>query len=190
MRRAGIKAGGKIGVVGLGGLGSMAVKFGKAFGAHVTVFTTSSSKVELAKSIGADHVAVISPGAPAATSPPVRGLQFILDTASATHDLNPYLTSLGVGGRLVLVGLPETPHPPIKPGLLVSGGRSVYGSYIGGIPETQEMLDFCGVHQISCEAELIAAKDVETAFAKLKKNEGRGRFVIDMNTLKDFYELQ
>lgn len=186
MKRAGVRAGDRIGVVGLGGLGSMAVKFGKAFGAHVTVFTTSASKVELARSIGADTVAVIG-GSTTPASSNVKGLSFILDTASATHDLNPYLSALGIGGRLVLVGLPETPHPSIKPGLLVSGGRSVHGSYIGGIPETQEMLDFCGQHNISCEAELIAAKDVEAAFAKLKRNEGRGRFVIDMSTLHDFH---
>lgn len=176
-----VSAGDKIGVVGLGGLGTMAVKFGKAFGAHVTVFTSSASKIEQAKAIGADDVVVTKD---AADFGRVNGLRFILDTASACHDLNPYLQRLAHDGTMVLVGAPENPHPPIIPFGLIFGRRSLAGSLIGGLGETQEMLDFCGKHNITCEIELIPIQQINEAYERMQHNDVKGRFVIDMASLK------
>jgi alcohol dehydrogenase (NADP+) len=181
LRHWNVKEGDKIGIVGLGGLGGMAVKFAKAFGAHVTVFTTSESKVELAKSYGADEVAV--------TKDPeslgrVKGLRFILDTASVCHDLNVYLNTLKHDGTMVIVGLPENPHPPVIPFGLIFGRRSLAGSLIGGIRETEEMLEFCAKHNIVSEIEIIAIQDIEKAYKRMEKNDIKGRFVIDISSLK------
>ena len=181
LRHWNVKAGDKIGVVGLGGLGGMAVKFAKAFGAHVTVFTTSASKVELAKATGADEVAVTSDPASIGA---VKGLRFILDTASVCHDLNPYIATLTPNGTMVVVGAPENPHPPVIPFGLIFGRRSLAGSLIGGIKETEEMLEFCGKHNIVSEIELIPIQDIEKAYARMKSNAIQGRFVIDISSLK------
>nr|ACI16019.1 NADP-dependent alcohol hydrogenase [Bodo saltans] len=181
LRHWNVKAGDKVGVVGLGGLGGMAVKFAKAFGAHVTVFTTSASKVELAKATGADEVAVTSDPASIGA---VKGLRFILDTASVCHDLNPYINTLKHDGAMVLVGAPENPHPPVIPFGLIFGRRTLAGSLIGGINETEEMLEFCGKHNIVSEIELIPIQDIEKAYARLEKNAVNGRFVIDIASLK------
>lgn len=181
LRHWNVKAGDRVGVVGLGGLGGMAVKFAKAFGAHVIVFTTSVSKVELAKSTGADEVVVTSDPASIGA---VKGLRFILDTASVCHDLNPYINTLGHDGTMVLVGAPENPHPPVIPFGLIFGRRTLAGSPIGNIRETQEMLDFCAQHNIVSEIEIIDIQDVEKAYERLRKNAMQGRFVIDLASLK------
>ena len=181
LRHWNVKAGDRVGVVGLGGLGGMAVKFAKAFGAHVVVFTTSPSKVELAKATGADEVVVTSDPASIGA---VKGLRFILDTASVCHDLNPYIATLKHDGAMVLVGAPENPHPPVIPFGLIFGRRTLAGSPIGNIRETQEMLDFCGEHQIMSDIEIIPIQDVEKAYERLRKNNMQGRFVIDISTLK------
>jgi alcohol dehydrogenase (NADP+) len=181
LRHWNVKAGDRVGVVGLGGLGGMAVKFAKAFGAHVTVFTTSPSKVELAKATGADEVVVTSDPASIGA---VKGLRFILDTASVCHDLNPYIATLKHDGAMVLVGAPENPHPPVIPFGLIFGRRSLAGSLIGGIKETEEMLEFCGKHNIVSEIELIQIQDIEKAYERLEKNAVKGRFVIDIASLK------
>ena len=181
LRHWNVKAGDRVGVVGLGGLGGMAVKFAKAFGAHVTVFTTSPSKIELAKATGADEVVVTSDPASIGS---VKGLRFILDTASVCHDLNPYINTLKHDGTMVLVGAPENPHPPVIPFGLIFGRRTLAGSPIGSIKETQEMLDFFGEHQIMSEIELIPIQDIEKAYERLRKNNMQGRFVIDIASLK------
>ncbi|CUG89278.1 NADP-dependent alcohol hydrogenase, putative [Bodo saltans] len=181
LRHWNVQPGDKIGVVGLGGLGGMAVKFAMVFGAHVTVFTTTSSKVEFAKKIGADDVAVTSDPASIGA---VKGLRFILDTASVCHDLNPYINTLKHDGTMVLVGAPENPHPPVIPFGLIFGRRSLTGSAIGGIAETQEMLDFCGKHNIVSEIELIPTQDINKAYDRMRQNAIEGRFVIDNASLK------
>ena len=180
LRHFGVKAGQKVGVVGLGGLGHMGVKLAKAFGAHVTVFTTSKAKVEDARKLGAD--AVVLSGDAAAMAAVQGQLHFILDTVSADHDLNAYLNLLRRDGTLALVGLPETPAP-IAAFNLVLRRRRLAGSLIGGIAETQEMLDFCGKHGIMSDIELIKMQDIDQAYERLKRSDVKYRFVIDLATL-------
>ncbi|HRE89737.1 MAG TPA: NAD(P)-dependent alcohol dehydrogenase [Myxococcota bacterium] len=175
-----IGAGHEVGVVGLGGLGHMAVKLAKARGARVTQFTTSPNKVEDARRLGADDVVVTrDPSAIAALG---RRFDFILDTVSAPHDLNALLGSLKTGGSLILVGLPDQP-PTIYPGLLVTRRRSLSGSMIGGIRETQEMLDFCGEHGITSDIEVIPMQAINEAYERMLKNDVKYRFVIDLASL-------
>lgn len=167
----------RVGIIGLGGLGHMAVKFARALGAHVTLFTTSPTKVEDALRLGA-HQAVISTDA-AALRPLRRQFQFILDTVSAPHDLNLWLKLLSLDGTLTLVGLPDRPLP-VSVFNLTGGRHRLAGSSIGGIRETQEMLDFCADHGITPDIELITMDRVNDAWERLLKQDVRYRFVIDM----------
>lgn len=170
----------KAGILGIGGLGHLAIKIAKAMGAHVTVFTTSPSKVEDAKRLGADE-AVLSTN-PEELNKYSRKLHFIIDTVSAKHDVNTYLNLLRHDGSVVLVGLPPQPLE-IGAFSVVSGRRSFAGSNIGGIAETQEMLDFCFQHNITAESEIINIQDINTAFERLEKGDVKYRFVIDMASL-------
>ncbi len=181
MRRWGVGKGKKAGVVGLGGLGHMGVKFAHAFGAHVVVFTTSPGKKEDALRLGADEV-VISRNADEMRKH-AGSFDFILDAVSADHDLNAYIQLLRRGGNMTLVGAPERPFPIAGFGLLF-GNRSLSGSLIGGIRETQEMLDFCGAHNITSDVEVIPIQKVNEAYERLLKSDVKYRFSIDMASLK------
>lgn len=180
LKHWGAAPGKKIGVLGIGGLGHVAIKIAKAMGAHVVVFTTSPSKVEDAKRLGADD-AVLSSDAEAMAKYN-RQLHFIIDTVSAKHDVNTYLNLLRHDGSVVLVGLPPQ---PLEVGAfsVVAGRRSLAGSNIGGIAETQEMLDFCFKHNITADIETINIQDVNTAFERLEKGDVKYRFVIDMSSI-------
>ncbi len=171
----------KVGVVGLGGLGHMGVKFADAFGAHVVLFTTSPGKTADAKKLGADEV-VVSRNADEMQAY-AGSFDFILDTVSAKHDLNAYLQLLKRDGKLVLVGLPEE-EAPVGAFNLLSKRRSLAGSLIGGIPETQEMLDFCGQHGIVCDIETIRIDQINEAYERMLRSDVKYRFVIDMASLK------
>jgi len=171
----------KAGIVGLGGLGHMGVKLAKAMGAHVIVFTTSPSKVEDARSLGADEV-VLSKDEQQMNRYAGK-LHFVLDTVSGQHDINAYLNLLRVDGSLALVGAPE--HPlPVAAFSLLPYRRSFAGSAIGGIAETQEMLDFCGKHNIVSDIEMINIQQINEAYERLLKGDVKYRFVIDMASLK------
>ena len=171
----------KVGVVGLGGLGHMGVKFAHAFGAHVVLFTTSPGKVDDGRRLGADEV-VISKDANAVAKHG-GSFDFILDCVSASHDINTYLDLLKLNGTITLVGAPE--HPlPVSVFSLLLGRRSFSGSCIGGIPETQEMLDFCAEKGIASDVETIAIQQVNEAYERLLKSDVKYRFVIDMASLK------
>ena len=170
----------KVGILGIGGLGHVAIKIAKAMGAEVVVFTTSQSKVDDAKRLGADE-AVLSSDAEQ-MSKYARSLHFIIDTVSAKHDVNAYLNLLRHDGTVVLVGLPPQ---PLEVGAfnVVVGRRSLAGSNIGGIHETQEMLEFCAKHNITADIELINIQEVNDAFQRLEKGGVKYRFVIDMASL-------
>lgn len=171
----------KVGVVGLGGLGHMAVKFAKAMGAEVVVFTTSPSKVEDARRLGADDAVLSKEEAQMLKY--AGKLHFVLDAVSAGHDINLYLSQLRVDGTLALVGAPE--HPlPVAAFSLIPYRRSFAGSTIGGIAETQEMLDFCGRHHIVSDIEMIDIGQINEAYERLLKGDVKYRFVIDMASLK------
>jgi alcohol dehydrogenase (NADP+) len=181
LRHHGVGPGSRLGVVGLGGLGHMAVKIGAALGAQVTLFTTSPEKAEEGRRIGAAEVVLTS--AEGELSAVAGGFEVIVDTVSAAHDLDPYLKLLGRDGALVLVGVPSAPHPsPAVAPLL--GRRVLTGSNIGGIAETQEMLDFCAEHGVVAEIEPIAIDQVNEAYDRLEAGDVRFRFVIDMSTLE------
>jgi uncharacterized zinc-type alcohol dehydrogenase-like protein len=181
MRRWKVGPGQKVGVVGLGGLGHMGVKFAHAFGAHVVLFTTSPNKTADAQRLGAHEVVVSKDEAQ--MNAHVGTFDFILDTVSATHDINAYLNLLKRDGNLVLVGAPEKPLSVAAFPLLMRR-RSLSGSLIGGLPETQEMLDFCGQHNITSDIEMIRMDEVNTAFERMLKSDVKYRFVIDMTSLK------
>lgn len=181
MRRWGVTTGKKMGVIGLGGLGHMGVKFGRAFGAHVVVFTTSPGKKEDALRLGADEVVVSRNADEMARH--VGSFDFILDTVSADHDVNAYLNLLRVGGNLTLVGAPPKPLAVTAFGLIL-GNRNLSGSSIGGIPETQEMLDFCGTHDITADVEVIPIQTVNDAYERLLASDVKYRFVLDMASLR------
>ena len=181
MRRWGNVKGKKVGVVGLGGLGHMGVKFARAFGAHVVVFTTSPGKKEDALRLGA-HEVVISRN-PDEMQQHAASLDFILDTISADHDINAYINLLTRDGNLTLVGAPEKPFA-VSAFSLLFGRRSISGSLIGGIAETQEMLDFCGMHNITADVEIIPIQKVNEAYERLVKADVKYRFSIDMASLK------
>jgi uncharacterized zinc-type alcohol dehydrogenase-like protein len=181
MRRWGVTKGKKVGVVGLGGLGHMAVKFAHAFGAHVVVFTTSEGKKEDGLRLGADEV-VVSRNTDEMQKH-AGSFDFILDAVSADHDINAYINLLHRDGNLTLVGAPEKPLAVAAFGLLF-GRRSLSGSLIGGIAETQEMLDFCGEHGITSDIELIKIQDINEAYERMLKSDVKYRFVIDMASLK------
>lgn len=172
----------KVGVVGIGGLGHMGVKLAKAMGAYVVVMTTSSSKVDDAKRLGADEIILSTDEEQMNAN--ANTLHFILDCVSAQHDVNAYLKLLKVDGTLVLVGAPE--HPlPIAPFSLIPARKNFAGSTIGSIKETQEMLDFCGKHNIVSDIELIRIQDINNAYERLLKGDVKYRFVIDMTSLKN-----
>jgi uncharacterized zinc-type alcohol dehydrogenase-like protein len=181
LRHWNVGPGKKVGVVGLGGLGHMALKFARAFGAQVVLFTTSPNKVEDARRLGADEV-VISKNADDMQKH-TRSFDFILDAVSASHDINAYINLLKVDGAITLVGAPE--HPlPVAAFSLIMGRRRLAGSLIGGIAETQEMLDFCGEHGIVSDIELINIQQINEAYERLLKSDVKYRFVIDMASLK------
>ena len=180
LRHWNVRKGQKVGVVGLGGLGHMGVKFASAFGANVVLFTTSANKTKDALRLGAREV-VISKNE-AEMQKHAGSFDFILDTVSAQHDLNSYLQLLKVDGTLTLVGAPELPSP-VAAFNLIMGRRQLAGSAIGGIPETQEMLDFCAEHGITCDIELIRIQQINEAYERLLKSDVKYRFVIDIASL-------
>jgi alcohol dehydrogenase (NADP+) len=175
-----VGAGQKVGIVGLGGLGHMAVKFARAFGAEVVLFTTSPGKTADAKRLGAHEVVVSTDEA--AMQARAGSFDFILDAVSAEHDINAYLNLLKRDGRIVLVGVPEKPLP-LAALPLIFRRRSLSGSLIGGLPETQEMLDFCGKHGITSDIEMIRMDQINDAYERMLKSDVKYRFVIDMASL-------
>jgi len=181
LRHAGVKAGRKVGVVGLGGLGHMGVKLASAFGGEVVVFTTSPGKAADAKRLGATDV--VNSKNDAEMQKHANTFDFILDTVPAQHNINPYINLLRRDGTLGFVGAPPEPVPLEVAGLLF-GRKRVAGSLIGGIRETQEMLNFCGKNNVTSDIELIGVQDINKAYDRLLKNDVKYRFVIDMASLK------
>ncbi len=174
--------GSKVGVVGLGGLGHMGLKFAKAFGAEVTLFTRTPGKESEARRLGADHVVLSTD---AAQMKAVGGMfDFILDTVPISHDVNPYLATLTLNGAMVLVGVLGPLDPPVSSLSLIMGRRSLAGSGIGGIAETQEMLDFCAETGVTCDIETIAIQNINEAYERMLRSDVHYRFVIDMASLK------
>ncbi|SNS76593.1 uncharacterized zinc-type alcohol dehydrogenase-like protein [Granulicella rosea] len=182
MKHWGVGPGKKVGVVGLGGLGHMGVKFAHALGAHVVLFTTSPNKVEDALRLGADEV-VISKNADEMAKH-AGSFDFILDAVSADHDINAYIGLLARDGNICLVGAPEKPLA-VSAFALLFGRKSLSGSPIGSLAETQEMLDFCGEHNITADVEVIPIQQVNVAYDRLLKQDVKYRFVIDMASLKN-----
>jgi uncharacterized zinc-type alcohol dehydrogenase-like protein len=181
LRHWGAGPGKRVGVVGLGGLGHMGVKLAHAMGAEVTVFTTSAGKAEDARRLGADHVVLSRDSA--AMGKQAGSFDFILDCVSAEHDVNALLNALKVDGTLAIVGAPERPLPVAVFNLLL-GRRSFAGSCIGGIAETQEMLDFCAAKGVASDIETIAIQQVNESYERLLKGDVKYRFVIDMASLR------
>ena len=172
----------KVAVVGLGGLGHMALKLAKALGAEVTLFTRSPGKAEDARRLGADRI-VVSTDAQQMTE--VQGrFDLIIDTVPYVHDINPYIPALSVSGTLVMVGYLGELEPALDTSPLVLQRKAVAGSLIGGIAETQEMLDFCGEHGITSDVEVIDIQEINTAYERMLKSDVKYRFVIDMASLK------
>jgi uncharacterized zinc-type alcohol dehydrogenase-like protein len=171
----------KVGVVGLGGLGHMAVKIAKAMGAEVTLFTTSPGKADDGRALGATEIVISTDRDQMAAARAT--LDLIIDTVAAPHDLDPYLGSLRRDGSLVLVGAPATPHP--SPGVfnIIAYRRSLAGSAIGGIAETQEMLDFCAEHGVTADIEMISMEGIEDAYERMLGGDVKFRFVIDMESM-------
>jgi alcohol dehydrogenase (NADP+) len=181
IKRHNVAKGKKVGVLGLGGLGHMGVKFARALGAHTVVFTTSENKKEDALRLGADEV-VISRDTNQVQMH-TMSFDFILDTISSQHDLNAYLQLLRTDGNLTLVGMPEKPLP-VAAFSLTFGRRNLSGSPIGGIAETQEMLDFCGKHNITADVEVIPIQKINEAYDRMLRSDVRYRFCIDMESLR------
>ncbi len=171
----------KVGVVGIGGLGHMGVKLAHALGAHVVAFTTSESKRAAALALGADEVVVSRDEDEMKARR--RSLDFILNTVAAPHDLNAFLALLKRDGTMALVGAPASPHPSPQVFQLIMKRRKLAGSLIGGIPETQEMLDFCAEHGIVADIELIRAEEINAAYERMLKGDVKYRFVIDSASL-------
>ncbi|MGN6084580.1 NAD(P)-dependent alcohol dehydrogenase [Trinickia sp.] len=182
LRQWGAGPGKKVGIVGLGGLGHMGVKLARAMGAHVVLFTTSPSKVEDAKRLGA-HEVVISKDA-AQMQAHANSFDFILNTVAAQHDLNPFIALLKRDATMTLVGAPEHDHPSPQVFNLIFKRRRLAGSLIGGIAETQEMLDFCGQHGITSDIEIIPMQEINGAYERMLKSDVKYRFVIDLNSLR------
>ena len=180
MRHFGVKAGDRVAVVGLGGLGHMAVKIGAALGAQVTVLSTSPSKRADALALGATDFA--STGDGAVFQERAGQFDFVFDTVSAPHDYNAYLNLLRVDGTMVLLGVPEQPTP-VAAMALFTKRRVLTGSFIGGIAQTQEMLDFCAEHGVAADIELIRIQDVDAAYERMLRGDVRYRFVIDLASL-------
>lgn len=177
MKRFKVGPGQKVGVVGLGGLGHMAVKIGKAMGAEVTVFSTSPGKEADAQKLGADNFVITRD--PENLTPLAGTFNFIIDTVSADHEVAPYLDLLGVRGVMVVVGVPSAPSA-VHNGMLLMGNKILAGSLIGGIPETQEMLDFCAANNVTADVEVITPDRIEEAYDRTLKSDVLYRFVIDM----------
>ena len=171
----------KVGIVGIGGLGHMGIKLAHALGAHVVAFTTSEGKREEARKLGA-HETVVSRN-PDEMAAHRAGLDFILNTVAAPHDLDAYISLLRRDGTMALVGAPATPHPSPQVFNLIMKRRSLAGSLIGGIPETQEMLDFCAKHGITADIEMIRADGINDAYERMLRGDVRYRFVIDSASL-------
>jgi len=176
--------GSKVGIVGLGGLGHMAVKLAHAMGAHVVLFTTSPDKAADAKRLGADEV-VISKN-PDEMKKHLKSFDFILNTVAASHNLDAFTELLKRDGTMCLNGVPALPHPSPSISNLIFKRRQIAGSLIGGIKETQEMLDFCAKHNITSDVEIIQIKDINQAYERMLKGDVKYRFVIDMATLKAY----
>ena len=182
LRQWGVGPGKKVGIVGLGGLGHMGVKLARAMGAHVVLFTTSPSKVEDAKRLGA-HEDVIS-NDPSQMQAHANSFDFILNTVAAQHDLNPFIELLKRDATMTLVGAPEHDHPSPQVFNLIFKRRRLAGSLIGGLAETQEMLDFCGEHGITSDIEMIPMQSINEAYDRILKSDVKYRFVIDINSLR------
>ena len=182
LRHWNVGKGDKVGIVGLGGLGHMAVKFAHAFGAHVVVFTTSPGKGADARRLGADQV-VISRN-PEEMKQHLKSFDFILNTVAAPNNLDQYTALLKRDGTMCLVGVPDSPHPSPSIGNLIFKRRSLAGSLIGGLKETQEMLDFCAEHNITSDIELIPIQQINVAFERMLKSDVKYRFVIDLASLQ------
>ncbi len=182
LRHWGAGPGKRVGIVGLGGLGHMGVKLAHAMGAHVVLFTTSPSKVEDGKRLGADAVCISKDERQMASY--ANSLDFILNTVAAPHDLDAFLNLLKRDGTMTLVGAPAEPHPSPTVFNLIFKRRQLAGSLIGGIRETQEMLDFCAEHGIGSDIEMIPMDYINTAYERMLKSDVKYRFVIDMATLK------
>ncbi|WP_028205596.1 NAD(P)-dependent alcohol dehydrogenase [Paraburkholderia nodosa] len=182
LRTWGAGPGKKVGIVGLGGLGHMGVKLAHAMGAHVVLFTTSPSKIEDGKRLGADEV-VISKD-PEQMKAHANSFDLIVNTVAAQHDLNPFIELLRRDGTMTLVGAPEHDHPSPQVFNLIMKRRRLAGSLIGGIAETQEMLDFCGKHGITSDIEMIKMQDINNAYERMLKSDVKYRFVIDLDSLR------
>lgn len=181
LRHFEVEDGDVVGVVGLGGLGHMAVKLAKAMGARVVVFTTSEAKVAAALELGADEVVLSRDGDAMAAANST--IDLIIDTVAAPHDLNPYFRTLRVDGALFQLGLPSEPMPPVNPGALIRRRIAYAGSLIGGIAETQEMLDFCAEHGVAAEIEMVRADQLNEAYDRMVAGDVKYRFVLDTSTL-------
>lgn len=178
----GVKKGDKVGVIGLGGLGHMGIKFAHAMGAHTVMITTSPSKSEDAKKLGADEVLISKDEAQ--MNEHANSFDFLLNTIPVGHDMNPYTALLKRDATMVIVGAVE-PLDPLHGGSLIMGRKSIAGSLIGGLKETQEMLDFCGKHNVVSDIEMIDIQNINDAYDRLQKSDVKYRFVIDMKSLKD-----
>ena len=176
-----IGPGHKVAVVGLGGLGHLGLKFAKALGAEVTLFTRTPGKEEEARRLGADHVMLSTD--PAQMAAAANSFDFILDTVPSAHDLNPYLATLKMDGTHILVGQLDAIEPALLGVSLMAGRKSLAGSGAGGLPETQEMLDFCAERGVTADVEMISIQDINAAFERVLKSDVRYRFVIDMASL-------
>jgi len=173
----------KVGIVGIGGLGHMGIKLAHAMGAHTVAFTSSGSKREDALRLGADEVVLSSD--PEQMKRHQGSFDLILDAVAASHDLDAHVSLLKRDGTLCMLGVPDKPHPSPSVGMLVFGRKTIAGSLIGGIAETQEMLDFCAQKGIVSDIEMIRMQDIENAYARMLKNDVKYRFVIDMASLQD-----
>ena len=183
LRRWKVGPGQKVGIVGIGGLGHMGIKIAHAMGAHVVAFTTSESKRQDARDLGADEV--INSRNVEEMEKHANSFDFILDTVAASHDLDALSSLLKRDGTLCLVGVPEHPHPSPNVGNLIFRRRAIAGSLIGGIPETQEMLDFCAAHGIVADIEMIRIQQIDDAYDRMQRSDVKYRFVIDSKTLAD-----
>jgi alcohol dehydrogenase (NADP+) len=182
LRHWGVKKGSKVGIVGLGGLGHMGLKLAKAMGADVTLFTRTPGKEPEAKRLGADHVVISTD--PKQMQAMAGRFDLVIDTVPNEHDVNPYIATVRRDGDYVIVGQLTPLVPPVQPGALMASRKSLAGSMIGGIAETQEMLDFCGKHGIVSDVEMIPIQKVNEAYERMLKSDVRYRFVIDMASLK------
>jgi alcohol dehydrogenase (NADP+) len=181
LRHWGVKAGDRVGIVGIGGLGHVAVRIAAAMGAHVVAFTTTPAKAADAMRLGA-HEAVVTTE-PDALAAHERTLDYVLDTVAAPHELDPYVAALKTNGTMILLGLPSAPHPAVHPALLILTRRQLAGSLIGSPGEVQEMLEFCAEHGLVADIETIAIDQIGQAYERLERGDVQYRFVIDMSTL-------